>query len=514
MNVVDDLDPDVLRPRAEEARISALSVAVLLVLLAVAAGLRTWRLGELSFWYDEVVTIRLAESPTPAELIRRLLETDATRAPLHPLLLQGWIGLFGASETAARAFSVLCGVATVALIFWIGRSRFDVRTGLWAAHLAAVSPLLIYYSREARMYAWLVLLTCLCWGLLFSPRRADPTGSPVKMSAYALSLTALLYSHPLGILMAGTLAAGSLCFLHLSFRTWTRWLAVHLAPVVLAAPWLGRYFDHAPEFLTGRLPIRFLIGTPIGFLGGNFLVLAGLAGLICFGLIRRRGSTVPVAWAGPVCLTLWLVAPPTVLYAYSWIGSPIFGPARYTVFVAPAYLILVAQGLAVLPRLTSLTLGIGITLLAAASMASSVYAPGLKADWRALGEVIRKEIQTDPGTRIQVVVKSSDRMRNVEVETARYYLPQQCRVISWDDYQRNGSSSAREWLTYVAIGVKEGDPPSPPDDPSWEIDGHYPGLVVYWVHPPASRPPALDLDSAPAPVPAPAPAAPAGSGRD
>ena len=50
-----------------------------------------------------------------------------------------------------------------------------------------------------------------------------------------------------------------------------------------------------------------------------------------------------------MCLVLWLVVPPTLLYVYSWIFSPIFGPARYTLFVAPAYLILVAQGLAGFP---------------------------------------------------------------------------------------------------------------------------------------------------------------------
>ncbi|MGC8642877.1 MAG: hypothetical protein ACP5XB_23715, partial [Isosphaeraceae bacterium] len=58
---------------------------VLLIILALAAGLRFWHLGGLSFWYDEVVTMRLAEAPTPAALLHRLFEIDATRAPLHPL---------------------------------------------------------------------------------------------------------------------------------------------------------------------------------------------------------------------------------------------------------------------------------------------------------------------------------------------------------------------------------------------------------------------------------------------
>ena len=133
-------------------------------------GSALWQLGQLSFWYDEVVTMRLAQAPGPGALLDRLFEIDATRAPLHPLLLQAWVRLFGSSETSARALSVLCGVVTVALVCWIGRLAFDSQTGLWAAWLAAWSPLLVYYSREARMYAWLVMVTCLCWGLLFSLR--------------------------------------------------------------------------------------------------------------------------------------------------------------------------------------------------------------------------------------------------------------------------------------------------------------------------------------------------------
>ena len=61
---------------------------IFVVILAVAAGLRAWKLGQLNFWYDEVVTMRLATAPTLAALFDRLFQIDATRAPLHPLLLQ------------------------------------------------------------------------------------------------------------------------------------------------------------------------------------------------------------------------------------------------------------------------------------------------------------------------------------------------------------------------------------------------------------------------------------------
>jgi uncharacterized membrane protein len=98
-----------------------------LILLA-AAGLRFHDLGGLSLWYDEVVSMTLARSPGPVELLRRLDTLDATRAPLHPLLLQGWLALLGESDAAGRAFSAVCGVLTVFLIHRMARRAFDVGT--------------------------------------------------------------------------------------------------------------------------------------------------------------------------------------------------------------------------------------------------------------------------------------------------------------------------------------------------------------------------------------------------
>ena len=73
--------------------------------LAVAALARSYQLGRLSYWYDEVVTLRLARADGPSALLDLLGKIDATRAPLHPLVLQAWVKAFGPSEASGRAFS-------------------------------------------------------------------------------------------------------------------------------------------------------------------------------------------------------------------------------------------------------------------------------------------------------------------------------------------------------------------------------------------------------------------------
>ena len=201
---------------------------LLVVILLMASVIRLYHLGQSSFWYDEVVTMRLAQTESPAALLQLLCQLDATRAPLHPLLLQGWIRVVGPSEFSGRALSVLCGVITVGLVYWIGLQAFNVTTGLWASWLCALSPSLVYYSREVRMYMWLVLTTCLAWGLLFSHARSP---QPWRLVLYGVSLIAIAYSHPLGLLMVGTLGLASFFFRQAFQISWRGWLYIHIPPL-------------------------------------------------------------------------------------------------------------------------------------------------------------------------------------------------------------------------------------------------------------------------------------------
>jgi len=472
---------------AQQFRFSRGGLAFTLIVV-VAASLRFFELGRLSFWYDEVVTMRLARTISPAALVEQLLQIDATRAPLHPLLLQGWIRIFGSSEAAARSLSVVCGLATVVLIYEIGRVAFDTATGLWASWLAALSPLLIVYAREARMYAWLVVLTCLCWRLLLALREEY---SRARGLAYLISLTALAYSHPLGLIMLGTLALAGLIDLRASFGGFKRWLVIHAGAMVLILPWLRKYLDHAPEFITGTLSPRFLLGTPIGFIGGNFLIMIGLGFLVALGMARRalarnqggNWHVVSKSLAAYAILLMWLIVPPLALYLYSWVSYPVFGPARYTVFVAPAYLILVASGLSRITAWARYPLGLGLTAISALSLVPLVYAPDLKADWRSFSAEMFKSLVDHPRDSVLVIVATEDPNRNVEVDTARYYLPEHCTVVRSKEVTAGWLERIDPVEVYFTVGSRQGRPvtsvPAQLGPYQFAVDQRFAGLIVY-----------------------------------
>jgi hypothetical protein len=463
---------------------AALSVreSPLVIILLVAAGLRLWGLNATSLWYDEVITMQVARADGLASLVNRLDRLDGTRAPLHPLVLQGWLRVFGPSDLAGRLFSVLCGVATIAVVFLLARDAFDVGTALWSAWLAAVCPPLIYYSQEARMYAWLVLLTCLSW-LVFVRFRREP--SPLSCSCYGLLLISLAYSHPLGLFMIAAHGLAYLLVRHSLMLSARRWLLIQLGVVLAVVPWLARYLDHGTDYPLPRYSLRFLLAVPIEYVGGNSWVLAVCLAIIAVGLRSGGRAAGPsrLAIASPVknlVFVTWAAVPPISMYVYSALFQPVFGPARYHLFIAPAYLILLAHGLTRLPPAirwpaAAAELGLALALL-------QTYSPVQKVDWRGFAAWLSERHPQQTADRISVVVHPGDpRFQREQLEVARYYLGPRFRVVP--EGEAIEPTQTRQYITYEVSCLTQPPKDSASQPGAWQFSG-------LSVRAPTSRPPA------------------------
>jgi 4-amino-4-deoxy-L-arabinose transferase-like glycosyltransferase len=409
------------------------AVIPLAAIVVAALILRFWGLGKTSLWYDEVVTMRVAQTPSLAALIAALDQIDGTRAPLHPWILQVWLKVFGSSDLAGRSLSAVCGLGTVVVVYFLGRAAFDEATARWSAWLAAVCPPLVYYSREARMYAWLVLLTCLSWLVFFSFRHAVGLA---RVGFYGLLLVALVYSHPLGLFMVGAHAVAYLAARSSLRLSLTKWLVLQGAVALAIAPWIPRYFDHGTDYPLPRQTIRFLLAVPIEYVGGNSAVFAVCASIVAYGIVGRRPWR---AWESKTeneILICWAALPPLAMFVYSHVSQSIFGPPRYHLFCAPAYLILLAHGLARLPAvlrwpLAAMGLFFSLTLVQS-------YEQALKADWRGLAGWIEATADlrpgaSQPGGRVTLVIHPSDpRFPREQLEAARYYLGEHADVVPPD----------------------------------------------------------------------------------
>ena len=131
-----------------DVRTSRAAVAVALLFLA---GLAIRLAIPRGLWLDEAISVHQARLGLP-ELIQDLAEGDR-HPPLHHVLL--WVAMrtIGDGDLAMRIPSIAAGALLVPVVYALAAELFDRRTGVVAALLTVLAPVLVWYSQEARGYA-------------------------------------------------------------------------------------------------------------------------------------------------------------------------------------------------------------------------------------------------------------------------------------------------------------------------------------------------------------------------
>src|SRR5207245_3856486 len=142
---------------------STLELGVLALIAAVSAILCFHSLAAKPFWFDEGVSVAIARLDW-SNFVRILWRREANMS-LYYLLFHFWLHL-GKSEFFVRTLSVVFALATIPVLYLLGRRLFDSRVGLVAAALLAVNAYFVRYSQEARSYT-LMLFLCMLSSLYF-----------------------------------------------------------------------------------------------------------------------------------------------------------------------------------------------------------------------------------------------------------------------------------------------------------------------------------------------------------
>ncbi len=341
-------------PEVSPRRRRVLAVLAFALLVAVSAFLRSRALGT-SFWIDEGLSVGIASHPFAS--IPGVLAQDGS-PPLYYMMLNVWMSVFGTSESATHALSLLAALLCIPVGFWSARSIFGVRAGWVAAFLCALNPFLTAYGQETRMYALLgleglIASTLLVHVFVLRQRRW-------QLPALPITLAALLYTHGWGIFFD---AGAVVVVLYLIFRVAPEeerrelirdGLIAFGGAAILFLPWVPTVLQQAGKTAApwAKSP-RF--GAPIqisrGLMGGDrsaiVLLLVGGAGIA--GILGRRILTGPRERPA----ALFLLASATATLAIAWLVSQI-QPAwttRYFGVVLGALTVLAAAGIARTGRL-------------------------------------------------------------------------------------------------------------------------------------------------------------------
>ena len=164
-------------------------------LTVLAALLRFARIGHQGFWFDEANTALLVHF-SPGKMLGLLPQTEST-PPLYYCLAWLWARIFGFGEAGLRSLSAVAGVLPVPVAYAAGTKLISRRAGLIVAALVTTSPLLIWYSQEARSYELVVLLGAITL-LTFAYALAAPTGR--SLAAWAVACALALATHYFAVL--------------------------------------------------------------------------------------------------------------------------------------------------------------------------------------------------------------------------------------------------------------------------------------------------------------------------
>jgi mannosyltransferase len=171
----------------------SLDGAIVTALMVVAAVLRFALIAHQGFWFDEANTSQLV-SFSPGPMLTLIKHYEST-PPLYYCVAWVWARVFGFGEAGLRSFSALAGVLAVPVAYGAAAKLISRRAGVIAAALTTFSPLLIWYSQEARAYELVVLLTGLSLLTFAFAQERPSTGALAAWTiASALALASEYYA--------------------------------------------------------------------------------------------------------------------------------------------------------------------------------------------------------------------------------------------------------------------------------------------------------------------------------
>jgi len=343
------------------------------VIISVGALNFLWQLGSSSYYVDETLSIEHS-LPSLGSVLTVVRMTETTPWTYF-LFLHEWLYRTGSqAEWVTRLPSAVAGILLVGAAYWTARAFLDRRAALLASAFCALSPLVLEYAQQVRVYIFAMLAATIAVGA--AARAPDaPSGRGRLLAAGAVMAVLSLWLHYTAALVILPLCVWFWTRESIPRRTRALFIGVCLLAELAALPLLIDQYHYAPNGglvgianLTWGNVVR-VIETPFDSraAGGVGIVrLLGAAvvlGSVLTVALRRRGTLRD----GRLLAALALFAP-LALVVIAAAGKDVL-ITRYTAVATPFMLMAVAGAVAMLPRarailLVALTLvlaGIGLT---------------------------------------------------------------------------------------------------------------------------------------------------------
>jgi uncharacterized membrane protein len=344
-----------VRPARAGVVVAVLVLAAVAIRLAIPRGL----------WLDEAISVHQAHLGL-SELIQDLAHGDR-HPPLHHVLLWIIVRTIGDGDLAMRLPSIAAGALLVPAVYALAAELFDRRTGLVAALLTVLAPILVWYSQEARGYALETLFATLA---VLGCARILQRGRPADFALHAVAAALAVWTHWFALLIVAATEIVLLAeLIHrrrlgVPVRAFVRRWAIATAALLCQLVPLG---------LLAVAQIR-ATGTEGGYAGASasgdgavsFYALVSNVAWAVFGFhpdavtevlsavwpLLMLGTLLLIGRGVSRCVALLLActAGPVVALLVLGLRSPDVFDVRYFVTVVPMLLVLVARAARAWPR--------------------------------------------------------------------------------------------------------------------------------------------------------------------
>lgn len=208
--------------------------------LAVFLAITLFNAPRASIWFDEAFSAYIIHFNYWD--IARYTASDV-HPPFYYWVLKSWTLLFGAGDVALRSLSIVLGAGVISTVFFLTRKLFS-RSIAWVALLLLVlSPMVIRYSDEARMYTLAALIILAATHVLL---KATTENRRKLWVVYGLLVALGMWTHYFTafVWLAHWVWRGIIILKSVSFKTFWKsfftkdWVIAHVIAVLTFLPWL------------------------------------------------------------------------------------------------------------------------------------------------------------------------------------------------------------------------------------------------------------------------------------
>jgi mannosyltransferase len=169
---------------------------------------------------------------------------DDVHPPLYYWLLKMWTWVFGNGEFGLRTMSILFAVATIVLTFFLVRKLFGRKAALVSLLFLALSPMLVRYADEARMYTMSAFLVV---SATYALVKATELKQRRWWVFYGVLVALGMWTHYFTIFVWLAHWAWHAWMTHsngIAFKAWWKkffdkdWVVAHIVAVAVFLPWL------------------------------------------------------------------------------------------------------------------------------------------------------------------------------------------------------------------------------------------------------------------------------------